>query len=85
MSGCCSIEIELMSKNEEAPSRVTVHTIQLPPLMSFSTKETRHTVKIKPNGSSTIIVPLTVECVYVYILSVCLSVRPCMCVSFMSS
>ena len=66
-------EIELVSKNKESPSRVTVHTVQLPPLTSFSSEETCHTLKIDCNGSSTIIVPITVECVHVYV-SVCLCV-----------
>ena len=62
-----------MPKNKEAPSRVTVHTIQLPPLTSFSTKETCHTIKIDPNGSSSVIVPVTVE----YMCSGCVSMCVC--------
>lgn len=65
MGGEYSVEIELVSKSKEGPSRVTVHTIQLPPLTSFSSEETCHTVKIDSNGSSSIIVPLTVKCVCV--------------------
>ena len=69
----CFVEIELVSKSKEGPSRVTVHTIQLPPQTPFSTKETCHTMKIDSNGSSTVIVPLIV-CVCVYVFCACLSV-----------
>jgi len=78
----CFVEIELVSKSKEGPSRVTVHTIQLPPQTPFSTKETCHTMKIDSNGSSTVIVPLIVSvcvCVCVCVCLVCLSV--CLCLS----